>query len=93
VKEKEMEYLLFTYSNCQKCEELKKLLSGTDLLGSEYDLTQKESKLKIRDFLNILKRDEKGGIILPTLVLQEAGEVAAVLNNQEELGEWLKSKG
>jgi glutaredoxin len=93
VKEKGMEYFLFTYPNCQKCEALKKMLSGTDLEGSEYDLTQKESKLKIRDFLKILKRDEKGGIILPTLVLQEAGEVAAVLNNQEELGDWLKSRG
>lgn len=88
-----MEYFLFTYPNCQKCEELKKVLSGTGLIGSEYDLTQKESKLKIRDFLNILRRDEKGGIILPTLVLQEAGKVAAVLNNQEELEGWLKSRG
>ena len=87
-----MEYLLFTYPNCQKCETIKKMLWGTDLEGSEFNLTQKESKLKIREFLNILKRDEKGGIILPTVVLQQAGEVVAVLNNQEELEDWLKSK-
>ncbi len=88
-----MEYLLFTYPNCQKCEALKKLLSAMDLECCEYDLTKKESKLKIRDYLKCLKRDEKGGIVLPTLVLQEGGEVAAVLNNHEELGNWLKSRG
>jgi len=92
VKVGTVEYLLFTYPNCQKCEALKKMLSGTNLDGSEYNLSQKESKLKIRDFLNILKRDEKGGIMLPTLVLQEAGEVVTVLNSLEELGDWLKSR-
>ncbi len=88
-----MEYLLFTYPNCQKCETIKKMLSGIGLEGREFNLTQKESKLKIREFLSILKRDEKGGIVLPTLVLQQAGEVVAVLNDQEELGQWLKSRG
>jgi len=88
-----MEYLLFTYPNCQKCEALKKALSENNLQGAEYNLIQKESKMKIRDFLNVIKRDEKGGIIIPTLVLQESGEVLAVLNNREELGDWLRSKG
>jgi glutaredoxin len=87
-----MEYFLFTYPNCEKCEAIKKILVETDLEGDEYNLSQKESKLKIREFLTILKRDEKGGIILPTLVLQEAGEVSAILNTQEELRDWLKSK-
>jgi len=87
-----MEYLLFTYPHCQKCEALKKALSETDLRGAEYNLTQKESKLRIRDFLSVIIRDKKGGIIVPTLVLQEAGKVVAVLNNQEELVDWLRSK-
>jgi glutaredoxin len=87
-----MEYFLFTYPNCKKCEAIKKVLAKTELEGAEYNLSQKENKLKIREFLQILKRDEKGGIILPTLVLQEAGEVLAILNTQEELGDWLKSK-
>jgi hypothetical protein len=87
-----MEYFLFTYPNCQKCGVIKELLAETDLRGGEYNLSQKESKLKIREFLSVLKRDEKGGIILPTLVLQEAGEICAVLNTQEELRDWLKSK-
>jgi hypothetical protein len=87
-----MEYFLFTYPNCQKCGAIKELLAGTDLRGKEYNLSQKESKLKIREFLSVLKRDEKGGIILPTLVLQEAGEISAILNTQEELRDWLKSK-
>ena len=87
-----MEYFLFTYPNCEKCEAIKKALGGTGLEGTEYNLSQKESKLRIREFLPVLKRDEKGGIVLPTLVLQEAGEVIAVLNTQEELRDWLKSK-
>jgi glutaredoxin len=87
-----MEYFLFTYPNCQKCGAIKELLAETDMEGGEYNLSQKESKLKIREFLSVLKRDEKGGIILPTLVLQEAGEISAVLNTQEELRDWLKSK-
>jgi arsenate reductase-like glutaredoxin family protein len=87
-----MEYFLFTYPNCEKCEAIKKVLAETELEGAEYNLSQKENKLKIREFRQILKRDEKGGIILPTLVLQEAGEVLAILNTQEELGDWLKSK-
>jgi glutaredoxin len=87
-----MEYFLFTYPNCEKCEAIKKVLAETDLEGAEHNLSRKKSKLKIREFLQILKRDEKGGIILPTLVLQEAGEVIAILNTQEELRDWLKSK-
>jgi len=87
-----MGYFLFTYPNCKKCEAIKKVLAETELEGTEYNLSQKESKLKIREFLQILKRDEGGGIILPTLVLQEAGEVIAILNTQEELRDWLKSK-
>ena len=87
-----MDYFLFTYPNCEKCEAIKKALSATGLEGAEYNLSRKESKLKIREFLQILKRDEKGGIILPTLVLQEDEDVVAVLNTQEELRDWLKSR-
>jgi hypothetical protein len=87
-----MEYLLFTYPDCQKCEALKKYLSGTSLRGQEFSLVRKESKLKIRQFLDVVKRDEKGAIIIPTMVLEEDGKAAAVLNSREELEEWLKSR-
>lgn len=87
-----MEYFLFTYPNCSKCEGLKKYLKGTALEWEEYNLVQKESKLKIREFLGVLKRDDKGTIIIPTLVLQNEGEVQSVLNNRQELESWLKSK-
>jgi glutaredoxin len=86
-----MNYLLFTYPDCQKCEALKEYLSGTSLRGQEFSLVRKESKLKIREFLDVVKRDEKGAIIIPTMVLQENGK-AAVLNSREELEEWLKSR-
>lgn len=87
-----MPYLLFTYPNCQKCEALKSLLEGSGLTGSEYNLTRKEGKLKIRDYLGMIKRDDKGAIILPTLILEEEG-TPAVINHQEELADWLKSRG
>ncbi len=87
-----MEYLLFTYPNCSKCAEIRGLLAGTDIEGREYDLTQKESKLRIREFLGLLKRDEKGGILLPTLVLREEGNVLAVVNDPQELEAWLRSR-
>jgi len=63
-----------------------------ELKAEEYDLVLKESKLKIREFLSLVKRDEKGAIIIPTLVLQERGEVVTVLNSRKELEDWLKSK-
>ena len=87
-----MEYFLFTYPNCSKCEEIKNYLGGADLEGQECNLVLKESKLKIREFLSCLKRDDKGAIIIPTLVLQENGEVVTVLNNSKELENWLRSK-
>jgi glutaredoxin len=87
-----MEYLLFTYPNCPKCEELKKYLGETTSEWGEYNLVQKESKLKIREFLGVLKRDSKGAIIIPTLVIRNEGGVKAVLNNRQELESWLKSK-
>lgn len=87
-----MDYLLFTYPNCQRCEELKKYLAETELEGQEYSLLLKESKLKIREYLDSIKRDDKGAIIIPTLLLQDEGGVAAVVNNREELEEWLRSR-
>ena len=88
-----MEYLLFSYPNCPHCEAVKSLLNQKDIAVNEFDLANRESKIKIREFLKVLNRDDKGGIIIPTLILQQKGELIAVLNNQEELGDWLKSKG
>ncbi len=71
---------------------LKEYLKTISLQGQEYNLTLKGSKLKIREFLDSIKRDEKGAIIIPTMVLQEEEEVVAVLNNSQELEDWLRSK-
>jgi len=87
-----MEYFIFTYPNCSRCEELKKYLGETNLEGQECNLVLKESKLKIREFLSLLKRDDKGAIVIPTLVLQENGKVVSVLNNRKELEDWLRSR-
>ncbi len=88
-----MPYLLFTYPNCPKCDALKQFLKTSGLEGEELDLTRKESKLKIRDYLKVIKRDDTGGIIIPTLIIQEQGEVITVVNDHEELSDWLRSKG
>ena len=88
-----MDYLLFTYPNCSQCAAVKTYLAESPLEGKEYSLILKESKMKIRDFLGVLKRDDKGGIIIPTLILQEEGEVMVVVNSKQELEEWLKSRG
>lgn len=87
-----MEYFIFTYPNCSRCEELKKYLGETNLEGQECNLVLKESKLKIREFLSLIKRDDKGAIVIPTLVLQENGKVVSVLNNRKELEDWLRSR-
>jgi glutaredoxin len=88
-----MDYLLFTYPNCQKCTDLKAYMIEAALPAREYKVEEKEGRLKIREFLAHIKRDEKGAIILPTLVLQESGAVAAVVNTRQELEDWLRSKG
>ena len=85
-----MDYLLFTYPNCSQCEAVKGYLTESPLEGQEYSLALKESKMKIRDYLDVLKRDDRGGIIIPTLIFREEGEVLVVLNSREELEEWLK---
>jgi arsenate reductase-like glutaredoxin family protein len=74
------DYLLFTYPNCKDCAEIKKYLAESGLEAQEYNLVQKESKLKIRDF------------IIPTLVIQDDTGAAAVLNSRKELEEWLRSR-
>ncbi len=87
-----MEYLLFSYPNCAKCDVLKEGLNNSDIEGTEYNLTKKESKFKIREYLKVIKRDDKGGIIIPTLILQDEDGIESVLNSKEELEDWLRSK-
>jgi glutaredoxin len=87
-----MQYILFTYPNCSQCEALKLHLNGNGYKAQEYNLTQKDSKMKIREFLEVLKRDDKGGIIIPTLIVLDDGDIEAVLNTREEFEVWSKSK-
>ena len=88
-----IDYLLFTYPNCRKCEDLKAYLKETVIAAREVKVEEKDGRLKIREFLGHIKRDDKGSIILPTLVLQEDGAVAAVVNTRQELETWLRSRG
>jgi len=88
-----VDYLLFTYPSCHKCEAMKKTLAETGTTYQEYGLTTPPGKAKIREFINVIKRDDKGAIILPTLVAHTQGIVRAVLNTAEEFEEWSRSKG
>ncbi len=87
-----MDYLLFTYPNCLKCEALKKKLAEAGTTYAEYGLTQNLGKAKIREFINVIKRDETGAIKLPTLIAHTQGIVRAVLNTAEEFEAWSRSK-
>jgi glutaredoxin len=87
-----MDYLLFTYPNCDKCEALKTYLKDKPLQGQELSLVQKDGKQRVREFLGQIKRDEKGAIILPVVVLREEGQLLGVFQHHAELDSWLKSR-
>ncbi len=87
-----MQYILFTYPNCPKCDALKTHLMSNGYKSQEYNLTQKDSKMKIREFLDVLKRDEKGGILIPTLIVLNEGDIETVLNTREEFKAWSRSR-
>ncbi len=88
-----MDYLLFSYPNCNKCDAMKKKLAETGTSYQEFGLTTPLGKSKIREFINVIKRDDKGAIILPTLVAHTQGIVRAVLNTAEEYEAWSRSRG
>jgi len=88
-----MDYLLFTYPNCDKCEAFRTYLSASGLSGAEYNLTLRESKLKVREFLDRIQRDEHGAMVLPIFVLRESENVLGIFSNPLELESWLKSRG
>jgi len=87
-----MDYLLFTYPNCEKCGKLKKFLGEKDVSYQEYSLVEPQGKTRIRGFIKMLKRDDKGGIILPTLILNDQETVRAVLTSAEEFEAWSRSR-
>ncbi|MFW6131014.1 MAG: glutaredoxin domain-containing protein [Candidatus Aminicenantaceae bacterium] len=87
-----MKYLLFTYPNCERCGKIKAYLNDHSFDWEEYNLVNKESKMKIRNYLRDVKRDKDGAIIIPVLIIQENNSVKSVVNSVEELETWLKSK-
>jgi len=92
-----MDYLLFTYPNCDKCDAFKAYLrgtfpEGTPFKGEELSLVEKEGKLRIREFLGKIKRDEKGAIILPVFMLREEGRVEGIFTDPAEFDRWWKSR-
>jgi hypothetical protein len=71
---------------------MKKRLTETGTPYQEFGLTSPPGKAKIREFINVIKRDEKGAIILPTLVAHTQGIVRTVINTAEEFDGWSRSK-
>ena len=60
--------------------------------GREVDLAQKEGKARLREFLNYIRRDEKGAIVLPIFIVLNEGRVERALSSVEELESWWKSR-
>ncbi|HOF83849.1 MAG: hypothetical protein PHF93_00295 [Acidobacteriota bacterium] len=87
-----MDFLLFTYPNCSKCEDMKAALREAAITAETQDVAEKEGRIRIRTFLPRIKRDAQGAIILPTLVCRDGDRVEAVLNTREELAAWLQSR-
>jgi len=92
-----MDYLLFTYPNCDKCDAFKSYLKGTfpegtPFQGEELSLVEKAGKMRVREFLGQIRRDEKGAIILPIFVLREEGQVRGIFTDHGELDRWLRSR-
>jgi hypothetical protein len=58
----------------------------------EYSLTQKESKIRVREYLDHIRRDEHGAMILPIFVLREQERVLGVFNTPLEVEDWLRSR-
>lgn len=87
-----MEHLLFTLPGCLKCDALKKRLAAQGVVWKEFNLVGKDAKMKLREYREVIKRDESGAVILPTLILSEAGAALAVVNSVEELEAWSQSR-
>lgn len=87
-----MEYLLFTYPNCDKCAFFKEKLKAFPIKGSEIDLVKKEGKARLREFLSYVRRDEKGAIVLPLFIVLNEGRVEVALNTVEEFEAWWRSR-
>ncbi len=85
-------YLLFTYPNCEKCASFKQKLSELPLGGEEINLASREGKVKLREYLAFVQRDEKGAIILPFCLILKEKEVLASFTSFEELERWWKSR-
>lgn len=87
-----MDYLIFTLPGCAKCDKIKDLLKVRGLQALEYDVSTKEGRNKIREYIKMLRRDSSGSVIIPTLIIEDNGQATAVLNSAEELDLWLKSR-
>jgi len=84
-----MDYLIYTFPNCDKCHEVKKILEKKDISYEEINAGLGIGKKKFlefyKDYKDNIERDEKGGIILPVLVcdskiLQGLEKIVGFLN-------------
>lgn len=87
-----MDYLLFTLPGCPKCDRVKELFKVRKIQATEYDVSTKDGRNRIRQYIKLLRRDSSGSVIIPTLIIEDNGQATAVLNSAEELDLWLKSR-
>ncbi|MGB9764980.1 MAG: glutaredoxin family protein [Candidatus Saccharicenans sp.] len=87
-----MNFLVFTLPGCSKCDRLKEVMKLKGIERQEFDVSTKDGRLKIREYIKLLRRDSSGSVLIPTLIIEDNGLATAVLNSAEELELWLKSR-
>ncbi|HEK85783.1 MAG TPA: glutaredoxin [Candidatus Aminicenantes bacterium] len=87
-----MNFLVFTLPGCSKCDRLKEVMKLKGIESQEFDVSTKDGRLKIREYIKLLRRDSSGSVLIPTLIIEDNGLATAVLNSAEELELWLKSR-
>ena len=87
-----MDLLMFTLPGCSKCDRLKEFMLANQLKAAEFNVSTKEGRSRIRDYVKFLRRDESGAVLIPTLIIEENGVPVEVLNSAGELDGWLKSR-
>ena len=82
------EYKLFTFPNCDKCEEVKSFLKEKPYTGAVIDLKSPEGNKEFRKYYGSVKgrirRTDDGTMELPVVFLMNNGSVVSTAQGLEE---------
>lgn len=83
-------YKIFTFPDCDKCEEVKSFLSTKDVSGTIIDLKSPEGNKEFRNYYSNksikenIKRTEDGTLKLPIVMFMQDGDVVSTAQSLEE---------